>query len=89
MPTILFNGIQYPDPQDMPPEVRQAYEQALGMLADRDGNGLPDIFDQMAGQGMPDAGRGVRGALGRDCRPGAGLHRGDPCFPLMSTQAFL
>ena len=56
MPTIFFNGIQYPYPQDMPPEVRQAYEQALGMLADRDGNGLPDIFDRMAGQGMPDAG---------------------------------
>ena len=44
MAAIIFNGAQYNNPDEMPPEVRQAYEQAMGMLADQDGNGMPDIL---------------------------------------------
>jgi hypothetical protein len=28
----------------MPPEVRKEWEQVMGMFADRDGDGVPDIF---------------------------------------------
>ncbi len=47
---ITFNGITYSDPSEMPADVRQAYQQALGLLADRDGNGIPDLLE-VAGQG--------------------------------------
>src|SRR5512147_2033630 len=35
----------------MPPEVRQEYEQSLGMLADKNQNGMPDVFEGMLGTG--------------------------------------
>lgn len=47
---ITFNGVSYRDPSEMPADVRRAYDQALGFLADRDGNGIPDVLE-MAGQG--------------------------------------
>lgn len=43
---IVFNGTEYSSPDQMPPNVRQAYDQAMGsVLADRDRNGIPDIFE--------------------------------------------
>ena len=39
---INFNGKTYNSLDEMPPEARQAYEQAMALLADQDGNGLPD-----------------------------------------------
>ena len=45
MPKIIFNGQEYDSPEAMPPEVRQLYQMAAGLLADRDQNGVPDIFE--------------------------------------------
>jgi hypothetical protein len=50
-PTIIFNGTAYNSLEEMPPEVRQAYEKTQGMFADKDQNGVPDMFEnQGAGQ---------------------------------------
>jgi hypothetical protein len=48
MPKIIFNGQEYDSPEAMPAEVRQLYEMAAGMLADRNQNGMPDIFEGVA-----------------------------------------
>lgn len=48
-PKIIFNGKEYTRIEDMPPEVRQAYEQAMGLLADKNQNGIPDIMEGMMG----------------------------------------
>jgi hypothetical protein len=42
---IHFNGKTYNSIEEMPPEARQAYEQALALLADQNANGLPDFVD--------------------------------------------
>jgi hypothetical protein len=42
---IIFNGKTYTQVEDMPPDVRQAYEQAMAQFADRNKNGIPDIFE--------------------------------------------
>lgn len=43
---IVFNGKEYSSLEKMPPEVRQAYDQAMAaVLADADRNGLPDILE--------------------------------------------
>jgi hypothetical protein len=43
MPTrIIFNGQEYAGAEAMPEDVRKAYQEALGALADKDGDGLPD-----------------------------------------------
>lgn len=41
---IIFNGQEYASPDDMPEDVRKAYQAVLDSLADRDGDGLPDAF---------------------------------------------
>jgi hypothetical protein len=41
---IVFNGQEYPSVEAMPPAVRQAYQQVMGMFADKDGDGVPDLF---------------------------------------------
>ena len=46
MPTIIFNGQSYSRVEDMPADVRQAYEGAVGMLAGQ----------APAGQNAPSAG---------------------------------
>jgi hypothetical protein len=43
--TIIFNGQTYNGLDEMPPEARQAYEQALSAFADNDRNGVPDILE--------------------------------------------
>ena len=43
---IVFNGKEYASQEEMPVDVRQAYDQAMGtVLADADRNGIPDIFE--------------------------------------------
>jgi len=42
---FTINGQTYNSIEEMPPQVRQAYEQAMSVLADRDGNGIPDILE--------------------------------------------
>jgi hypothetical protein len=42
---ITINGQSYESVDQMPPEVRKQYETAMSMLADRDGNGIPDVLE--------------------------------------------
>jgi hypothetical protein len=42
---IVVNGKSYASLDEMPPEVRQEYQQAMGILADKNQNGLPDVFE--------------------------------------------
>jgi hypothetical protein len=49
MARITFNGQEYDSPDAMPPDVRQLYDLMSGMLADQDGDGMPDMFEGMAG----------------------------------------
>jgi hypothetical protein len=47
---IIFNGQEYSSPEEMPAEVRRAYDQAMGsVLADADRDGIPDIFEAGGG----------------------------------------
>src|SRR4051794_30944317 len=52
---IIFNGQTYNSVDDMPPDARQAYDQAMGVLADKNKDGMPDAYEQPAGgtPGMP------------------------------------
>jgi hypothetical protein len=45
MPNFVVNGQTYSDPNEMPPDVRKAYDQAMGALADKNQNGVPDILE--------------------------------------------
>jgi hypothetical protein len=42
---ITVNGQTYSGVEQMPPDVRREYELAMGMLADKDGNGVPDVLE--------------------------------------------
>jgi hypothetical protein len=42
---ITVNGREYQRVDEMPPEVRRQYERAMSMLADKDGNGVPDVLE--------------------------------------------
>jgi hypothetical protein len=42
---IVVNGREYSSPDQMPPDVRAGYEQAMSVLADKNGNGIPDILE--------------------------------------------
>jgi len=50
---ITINGQEYDSPEQMPPDVRKIYDGALAMgaplLADRDGNGVPDVLEGKGG----------------------------------------
>jgi hypothetical protein len=47
---ITVNGQTYNSLDEMPPDVRQKYEAAMAKLKeDRDGNGIPDVFESPAG----------------------------------------
>ena len=46
---IIFNGQEYPSVEEMPAEVRQAYEQVMGVFADTDRDGTPDILEGIGG----------------------------------------
>ncbi|NMB55253.1 MAG: hypothetical protein GYA15_11180 [Leptolinea sp.] len=49
MPEIIVNGKVYTNPDDVPPEVRAAYQKALEMLHDSDKNGIPDFLEGKPG----------------------------------------
>jgi hypothetical protein len=50
---INYNGKTYNSLDEMPPEVRAAYQQAMALLADQNGNGMPDFVDGlMQGQSV-------------------------------------
>lgn len=49
MPNFVINGKTYASLDEMPPEVRQAYEQTMGMLRDENQNGFPDILEGITG----------------------------------------
>jgi hypothetical protein len=50
---IVFNGQEFNSPDEMPEAVRGAYEQAMsGVLTDANRNGIPDLFEGGAGQGV-------------------------------------
>lgn len=43
---IIFNGQEYSNVEEMPPEIRRSYQQAMnGVLADSNRNGIPDLFE--------------------------------------------
>jgi hypothetical protein len=42
---ITVNGRKYDSLDQMPESDRKAYEQAMSVLADRDGNGVPDVLE--------------------------------------------
>ena len=43
---ITVDGRTYSSVEDMPPDVRRRYDAAVGrLLDDRDGNGVPDVFE--------------------------------------------
>jgi hypothetical protein len=43
---IIFNGREYSSPDEMPADIRQAYDRAMStVLADADRDGVPDIFE--------------------------------------------
>lgn len=44
---INFNGKIYNSIEEMPPDVRQAYEQVMSVFADQNKNGVPDMFENM------------------------------------------
>ena len=43
---ILFNGQDYDSVDAMPAEVRYAYEEVIIVLAEKDQNGIPDMFEK-------------------------------------------
>lgn len=45
MPAIIFNGKSYQSIEEMPVNERQAYEQVMNILVDKNGNGIPDFLE--------------------------------------------
>jgi len=45
---IVIDGKTYKSVNEMPPDVRQKYEQAMSALRDEDGNRVPDVFESMS-----------------------------------------
>lgn len=51
MSPIIFNGVTYASVQEMPADVRKAYEETVGIFSDKNQNGVPDIFEGAMGSG--------------------------------------
>src|SRR5687767_11770637 len=49
MTRIIFNGQEFGGVEAMPPDVRQAYQEAVGSFEDANRNGIPDILEQAGG----------------------------------------
>lgn len=48
---IVFNGQEFSRPEEMPADIRKAYDQVMnGVLVDKDQNGIPDIAEGGAAQ---------------------------------------
>jgi hypothetical protein len=41
---IVFNGHEYSGPEQMPDDVRRAYQEMLDQLRDKDADGIPDVL---------------------------------------------
>jgi|GEM_PF-1422632 len=46
---IIFNGREYANVNEMPPDVREAYERITKTFADSDGDGVPDVLEGLSG----------------------------------------
>jgi hypothetical protein len=46
---IVVNGREYASPDELPAEARADYERAMSALADKNGNGIPDILEMDLG----------------------------------------
>lgn len=44
--TIVIDGTTYHSVEEMPPDIRQKYEQAMQSLGDANDNGIPDAFER-------------------------------------------
>ena len=53
---IIFNGKEYNSLEEMPPDARRAYEDAMGQInnvfADADRDGIPDILENIPTSGV-------------------------------------
>jgi hypothetical protein len=49
MAPIVVNGKSYSSVEEMPPEIRKVYQATMGILADGDKNGIPDILEGSSG----------------------------------------
>lgn len=50
---IVFNGQEFSSPDDMPSDIRKAYDQVLGgMLIDANRNDIPDIVEGGGGSSV-------------------------------------
>ena len=62
---IVIDRKTYKSVEEMPADVRRAYESAISQLADHDRNGLPDVLENLTSltdpnkNGMPDASEGM------------------------------
>jgi hypothetical protein len=54
MPQVSINGKTYENPDDVPPEAREAYQKALEILHDEDHNGVPDFLEGKPLKGITD-----------------------------------
>jgi hypothetical protein len=45
---VIYQGQTYTSVDEMPSNVRRAYQQAMSVFADADGDGIPDIFESGA-----------------------------------------
>lgn len=48
---IIFNGKSYDSADEMPADARKAYEAVMGVMADRNENGMPDMLEGLPGTG--------------------------------------
>ena len=49
MPSFIVNGQSYASLDEMPPDVRQNYEQAMAIWADKNQNTIPDTLESLLG----------------------------------------
>ncbi|RIH84847.1 hypothetical protein Mterra_01856 [Calidithermus terrae] len=42
---IVYNGVEYSSPEEMPPEAQQAYRRMMDLLGDAGGAGTPDLLE--------------------------------------------
>jgi len=46
-PSIIFNGKGYESAEEMPADVRRAYQSIMGILADKNQDGTPDLLESL------------------------------------------
>lgn len=74
MPKIVINGQSYDSPDDIPANAREAYQKALEVLHDSDGNGIPDFLEGKPVQNVSN------GQIKVDVRSGSQIIVGDKIF---------